>query len=87
MWLYTVLFVLILAIAIAFTMRKRETFTWKKFPANLTEQIKNVIETTPMGTAPSSSFEGNTYVPGFFKIKTKFPMLTKWKPRTVDIMA
>ena len=87
MWSYVVLFFLILAIAIAFTMRKRETFMWKKFPANLTEQITKVVETNPVGTSPPSSFEGNTYVPGYYKIQTKFPMLTKWKPRKVDIMA
>ena len=86
MWKYVVLLVLILA-AIAFVMRRRETFSWKKFPSNLTEQITHLVDTNPSGTAPSTSFEGNTYVPGFYKIQTKFPMLTKWKPREFDIHA
>ncbi|AGE50245.1 hypothetical protein ATCVCanal1_600L [Acanthocystis turfacea Chlorella virus Canal-1] len=88
MWSYAVLAVIILAtLAIVFMRRKRETFAWKKFPANLTEQIVNVRETNPTGTSPSASFEGNTYVPGFYKITATFPMLTKRKLRTVDIEA
>jgi hypothetical protein len=86
MWKYVVLTVLILA-ALAFVMRRREKFSWKKFPSNLTEQITHLVDTNPVGTAPSTSFEGNTYVPGFYKIQTTFPILTKWKPRTVDIEA
>ena len=80
MWSYVVPAVIILSILIiVFMRRKRETFVWKKFPVNMTEQITTLVDTNPVGTAPSSSFEGNTYVPGFYKIQTKFPMLTKRK--------
>ena len=87
MWKYVALTVIILAILAIVFKRKREKFTWKKFPTNLTEQITTLVDTKPVGTAPSTSFEGNTYVPGFYKIQTTFPMLTKWKPRMVDIEA
>ena len=88
MWSYVVLAVIILAVVtMVFMRRKRETFAWKKFPANMTEQITTLMDTNPVGTAPSSSFEGNTYVPGYYKIQTTFPMLTKRELRTFDIEA
>ena len=87
MWAYVALTVVILAVAAIAFMKRRETFTWKKFPANMTEQITTLEDTNPVGTAPSASFEGNTYVPGYYKIQTTFPMLTKWKPRQFDIHA
>jgi hypothetical protein len=58
-----------------------------KFPFNLTEKINKVLDTIPKGTAPSMTFEGDKYVPGYFKIQTEFPMLTKRKLRTFDIHA
>ena len=58
-----------------------------KFPFNLTEKITKMRDTNPTGTAPSMTFEGDKYVPGYFKIQTEFPMLTKRKLRTFDIHA
>ena len=58
-----------------------------KFPFNLTEKITKLRDTIPTATAPSMTFEGDKYVPGYFKIQTEFPMLTKRKLRTFDIQA
>ncbi|AGE55733.1 hypothetical protein ATCVMN08101_716L [Acanthocystis turfacea Chlorella virus MN0810.1] len=87
MWKYVVPAVIVLSILAFVFLRKREKFDTKKFSTNLTEQITKLVDTNPVGTAPSSSFEGNTYVPGYYKIQTTFPMLTKRELRTFDIEA
>lgn len=53
---------------------------------NLTEAIVNLsAKENPKPTAPQAAFDDTTYVPGFYKIQTSFPKLTKWMPRRYDL--
>jgi len=53
---------------------------------NLTEAIANLtVKENPKPTSPQSAFDDTTYIPGFYKIQTSFPKLTKWTPRKYNL--
>ncbi|AGE56433.1 hypothetical protein PBCVNEJV1_795L [Paramecium bursaria Chlorella virus NE-JV-1] len=70
--------------------------TKKKLPpGGLTAAISNIVaKESPIPIYPKSGFESSVgeeaddtkYIPGFYKIQTNFPMLTKRNPRKFNLM-